>query len=105
MSVDLYINISRKAWLLCTCEAHGEQQQSGGEEGLACQEEGAGVGVGQGGFRRPAEGKHQTQRTSAQSHQTGNESKYSLCFQSCNREKVQIINLYHTSTKKSKVGV
>ncbi len=64
-----------------TCRGHGEQQQCGGVVRLSCHEEGASVGVGAHRLRCPAEGKHQTQSSSAHSHQEGQNSKYSLCFQ------------------------
>lgn len=64
-----------------TCAGHGEQQQCGGVQGLSCHEESARVGVGAHRLRVPAEGKHQTQSTSAHSHEEGENSKHSLCFQ------------------------
>lgn len=65
-----------------TCGGHDEQQQSGGVERLSCHDEGPGVGVGAHCLGCPAEGKHQTQRGGAHSHQRGDNCKNSLSLHS-----------------------
>lgn len=46
---------------ILTCGSQSEEQQDGGVEGLACHEEGAGVGVRAHCLGCPAEGEHKAQ--------------------------------------------
>ena len=70
-----------------TCRGHGEQQQCGGVERLSCHQERTSVGVWTHRLRRPAEGEHQAQSASADSHQERENRKYPLCFQGWKKTK------------------